>query len=286
MSLNNEGLSCSLCHAYLFDEDDVVYCPVCGAPHHRECYNSLGHCALEELHGTEKQYDKMRRAAEEAKKAETQKPKENTQSFETPFGQYANIDFLGGVPSDYKLSENVTAEEAKFFVLANTIKYIPKFAKLSKKRKFSWNFMAFFFPCPWLLSRKMYKNGILVGLFTVLASILTIPLNNTLYNLGVLDAPSYTELFNRMLENMPKINDAVIIASFIGVVLNLIIRIICAVLGDYWYKEHTISTITKIKNESADIPHDFHKFGGVNLILFFIGLLAIQYVPALITIFI
>ena len=59
MSLNTEGVTCVRCHAYLFPEDDVVYCPVCGAPHHRECYNELGHCALEEFHGTDKQYDRV-----------------------------------------------------------------------------------------------------------------------------------------------------------------------------------------------------------------------------------
>ena len=32
MSLNTEGVSCVRCHAYLFPEDDIVYCPVCGAP--------------------------------------------------------------------------------------------------------------------------------------------------------------------------------------------------------------------------------------------------------------
>ena len=56
MSLKIEGCSCARCKAYLFSEDDIVYCPVCGAPHHRECYNALGHCALEELHGTENEY--------------------------------------------------------------------------------------------------------------------------------------------------------------------------------------------------------------------------------------
>ena len=57
MSLKTEGVSCVRCHAYLFPEDDIVYCPVCGAPHHRECYEQLGHCALEEFHGTDRQYD-------------------------------------------------------------------------------------------------------------------------------------------------------------------------------------------------------------------------------------
>lgn len=44
---------CEFCHAILFDDDDIVYCPICGAPHHRECYNQLGHCAREQYHGSE-----------------------------------------------------------------------------------------------------------------------------------------------------------------------------------------------------------------------------------------
>ena len=64
MSLKTEGVTCVRCHAYLFDDDDIVYCPVCGAPHHRDCYNELGHCALEEFHGTDKQYDKIKAAEE------------------------------------------------------------------------------------------------------------------------------------------------------------------------------------------------------------------------------
>lgn len=48
---------CAYCHAILFDDDDVVYCPECGAPHHRECYNTLGRCAREQFHGEPEQED-------------------------------------------------------------------------------------------------------------------------------------------------------------------------------------------------------------------------------------
>ena len=56
MGISVEGQKCPVCKGYLFDNDDIVFCPVCGAPHHRECYNSIGHCALEGDHGTEKQF--------------------------------------------------------------------------------------------------------------------------------------------------------------------------------------------------------------------------------------
>ena len=41
MSIRTEEEQCVVCHAYLFSDDDVVYCPECGAPHHRECYNGI-----------------------------------------------------------------------------------------------------------------------------------------------------------------------------------------------------------------------------------------------------
>ena len=83
MSLNTEGVSCVRCHAYLFPEDDIVYCPVCGAPHHRECYNQLGHCALEEFHGTDRQYDKVKAREEEQAAAEMPNTGENAEGLIT-----------------------------------------------------------------------------------------------------------------------------------------------------------------------------------------------------------
>ncbi|MDD6175211.1 MAG: RING finger protein [Firmicutes bacterium] len=45
-----EGAKCPVCHAYLMEDDDIVVCPECGAPHHRECWKSIGHCGCEQLH--------------------------------------------------------------------------------------------------------------------------------------------------------------------------------------------------------------------------------------------
>ncbi len=45
-----EGVKCPVCSSYLMDDDDIVVCPDCGAPHHRDCWNYLGHCGCEELH--------------------------------------------------------------------------------------------------------------------------------------------------------------------------------------------------------------------------------------------
>ena len=44
------GVPCPICGKVFTKKDDVVVCPECGAPHHRDCYRELGHCALSEQH--------------------------------------------------------------------------------------------------------------------------------------------------------------------------------------------------------------------------------------------
>ena len=46
--MNYQGVCCPVCGKPFQEGDDIVVCPECGAPHHRECYKSLGHCALQD----------------------------------------------------------------------------------------------------------------------------------------------------------------------------------------------------------------------------------------------
>lgn len=311
MSLNTEGVSCVRCHAYLFPEDDIVYCPVCGAPHHRECYNQLGHCALEEFHGTDRQYDKVKAREAEQSAAEMPNTGENAEGLITcqmchekydfalnacpkcgapniakAGGSFVNFDFLGGVPADYDIGDGITADEAKRFVAANTPRYIPKFAVLNAKNKLSWNWLAFLFPCGWMLSRKMYKNGIVAGLLTVISSLFYLPFMNAINNLGTTPGETQAQIMQSIYEHLPKMGAAVIAALLAGFVLNIAVRILSALFGDYLYKQYAISSIKTIRAESEDMDYDYRKKGGVNIFLFLLGTMAVQYLPALIGIFI
>ena len=311
MSLNTDGVSCVRCHAYLFPEDDIVYCPVCGAPHHRECYNQLGHCALEEFHGTDRQYDKVKAREEEQAAAEMPNTGENAEGLITcqmchekydfalnacpkcgapniakAGGSFVNFDFLGGVPADYDIGDGITADESKRFVSANTPRYIPKFAVLNAKNKLSWNWLAFLFPCGWMLSRKMYKNGIIAGLLTVISSLFYLPFMNAINNLGTTPGETQAQIMQSIYEHLPKMGAAVIAALLAGFVLNIAVRILSALFGDYLYKQYAISSIKTIRAESEDMDYDYRKKGGVNIFLFLLGTMAVQYLPALIGIFI
>ncbi len=311
MSLNTDGVSCVRCHAYLFPEDDIVYCPVCGAPHHRECYNQLGHCALEEFHGTDRQYDKVKAREEEQAAAEMPNTGENAEGLITcqmchekydfalnacpkcgapniakAGGSFVNFDFLGGVPADYDIGDGITADEAKRFVAANTPRYIPKFAVLNAKNKLSWNWLAFLFPCGWMLSRKMYKNGVIAGLLTVISSLFYLPFMNAINNLGTTPGETQAQIMQSIYEHLPKMGAAVIAALLAGFVLNIAVRILSALFGDYLYKQYAISSIKTIRAESEDMDYDYRKKGGVNIFLFLLGTMAVQYLPVLIGIFI
>ena len=41
---------CPVCSNDFNEDDDVVFCPECGTPHHRDCYINLGECKNSALH--------------------------------------------------------------------------------------------------------------------------------------------------------------------------------------------------------------------------------------------
>lgn len=51
--LDHTGHACPCCNKPFAPDDDIVVCPECGAPYHRACYQKVGHCLFEGLHGPE-----------------------------------------------------------------------------------------------------------------------------------------------------------------------------------------------------------------------------------------
>lgn len=63
---NYTGYRCPVCGKAFADGEDIVVCPDCGTPHHRECYRSLGHCANEGMHAAGEQWVPASPAGEES----------------------------------------------------------------------------------------------------------------------------------------------------------------------------------------------------------------------------
>ncbi len=306
MSYSVKGAACVRCKAYLFDEDEVVVCPICGAPHHRDCYDAIGHCALEELHGTENQYDiasaKKEAEAKVKENSSYQAPPKSNFNNDTFSGRYSenqyqqnrynnppyganpfmNFDFLGGVPNDYELAENVTADDAKNFVISNTHRYIPKFASFNSKKKASWNWLAFLFPVPWLFCRKMYSLGFLTGFFKIVSTLLSFPLAAKLSQLGVMNTASYPQMLRELYSIIPTLSKELILITLASSLLNIAIMVVTGIWGDYWYKKHTISAVQVIKRDSNNQNEDYRKKGGVNIFWFYLAYMGLQIVPNII----
>lgn len=47
---------CEFCKNAFKKDDDIVVCPICGAPYHRTCYNENSKCIYEDVHGTDLDY--------------------------------------------------------------------------------------------------------------------------------------------------------------------------------------------------------------------------------------
>lgn len=303
MKTESERLSCSVCHAYLFDDDDVVYCPDCGAPHHRECYNSLGHCAYLEAHGTENEYKKPDLNEKNISDEKSQNivrceicgvdysaqadncPNCGAPNFKSIGGAFLQLDFLGGVPADTDLGEGVKAAEARRFVFTNTRRYIPKFAEIYLGKKAGWNWFSFLFPCGWFLSRKMYKPGIISGILSICFSMLTIPFQIAVSKYDIASLGGYAGLAQAVIADISKIGLAAAALFAVGVLLQLSLRFVCAIFGDKIYRDYVINTISRIKRNSDDIDGDYYKKGGANMFLMLLGFFVVQYIPSIIASF-
>lgn len=48
--MDYKGIKCPVCEKPFTENDDIVVCPICGAPYHRACYAEKGACIFTELH--------------------------------------------------------------------------------------------------------------------------------------------------------------------------------------------------------------------------------------------
>ncbi len=297
MSLSVEGQKCPVCQSYLFDDDDIVYCPICGAPHHRDCYAAVGHCMYEDKHGTSEQYDASayRKEDEPAEEPhpETQTEQQNAEHCHVcgrPIAPDANFcsycraprdfvrpDPMGGIKADSQV-EGVTAQELARFTAVNPVRYVKKFFSLNKQNKISWNWAAFLIPCEWAIYRKCYKSGIMFGLLALAGTLLSMPLQQAIQPF-IADGMNYNEITMAIVDNMDKIGMLPVILTLVGGAINIIVRVVSGVFGDYIYRQNTLSRIKEIKQSGAEQDLAFRQKGGVSIFWFMVAYMVNYYLP-------
>lgn len=336
---------CPVCGEQFKTGDDVVVCPECGAPHHRECYEKEGHCHFADRHGDDFSFEKEQ-AKEADKQAEqndengtvtckrcgTENPKElfycsncgaplygnneeaqnfgqnqnNGQPnpnfnqnqgmppFGVPFGQAnpqmaAAFDPMAGMKSDEPLVDDITAGEAAKFIGKNTPYYLRVFSFIKKFKKSRFNFTAFILSGIYFLYRKMYALGILFSVLTfgsTIASgyIRTLPAWQNIYN-NLLQAQktgqivSFTNNFGLSTEDF-----LLFISPLIANVISMAVMVICGLIANKCYYNHSIKKIKKIKSTTDKelLTEALETKGGVNLplaISIVVALIIANYLP-------
>lgn len=317
-----EGLSCPYCDTHFTETDDVVACPTCGAPHHRDCWKAHGACAHAADHGTDREWSRDK-AFEQAPRDEAPADRHpcpncgadnspyaelcshcgrplNAQEWSSytdpvggaqhtpPFGEYApyhtpQSDYTGMSPND--TIDGETVADLTAVVQTNTAYYLPKFRAMTQKNaKLSWNWAAFFLPSYWLLYRKQYLlGGILLALEIVLSTVTMAALYSGAPMLG--SVSSTADLVTRLIvfaQTDPFLQNVVHFIAAVGVVLFLI-RLIVAMFGNSLYMHHTKHVIRRSREQYPEgYQAQLAAAGGTSFILAVIGYMCMQTLPMMI----
>lgn len=160
------GEKCPVCKTDFIDESDIVVCPICGTPHHRDCWNELGNCFNKELHKSGFIYTPHISEADE--KAEEQinfqiengglhiKTDESLKSGGQVFSPYLNS---SAEPITMQTDiGGITGEEYASFLGTSAKRYMPRFLFLQKTgKKMMTNLFAFLLPFTFAAYKRMYK---------------------------------------------------------------------------------------------------------------------------------
>ncbi len=149
---------CPVCNEKFDENSDVVVCPDCGTPHHRNCWFDSGKCFNADHHA---QNENLGSNYVAEAPEETEIPHvEAEQINEGAEGFFTN----NNVPENESPAEKVLIDGRpvvlyEIAVRKNQKYYIPRFLAIDQfgNKARVWNFWACLVPLAWSLYRKMYK---------------------------------------------------------------------------------------------------------------------------------
>ncbi|MDE6035092.1 MAG: DUF2628 domain-containing protein [Ruminococcus sp.] len=264
------GEKCVLCGEVFTDSDNVVVCPECGTPHHRECYKKHGRCGNIYMHGTGQKWQTTRKIPEE-KTADVVAPEDmeenNTSSGNEQYMSRTDYEIAmmreAGL-NPYEDMGGVTLHEIMMFVRTNIIYYIPKFKKMKDfGSRTSFNLSCFLFPAFYFANRKMW-------LWSIIATVISVILNIPASIIIMAESGVFTEnIMNVIYENQDFIQNMETICS----AGSCIMRTVMCLFANWIYFNFALKKIQYIKKNTPDGRLDKYTalaFGGVrpiNIIL-------------------
>lgn len=261
-----ENKICPVCKKEFENGDDIVVCPECGTPHHRECYDLIGHCVNKGLHQSNYNYYEDTKPIE-SKKADNEGEYYSASS-EDKGEEKASIPnpFVATVENEYENNkEKIDDAEISDIAVAvkiNQRRFIDKFKKIDETgKKAGWNWSAFIFGSFYLLYRKMYRLGI--GFFSVIIALIFgsstlmyklapefVKMSASLYELLLSGSTPTNEQLEAMTNCADAKNAVMICYAMIGIIF--IIHIIIGIIADNCYKKHIIEIVKTINKQFED----------------------------------
>lgn len=192
---------CDGCSETMHENDDIVVCPECGTPQHRECYKKNNQCVNAHLHAEGFDWKAAHAEPEEQKEPEPVKEAAESEATEPTarqiFSDFASGNDVSEIPlpefhidgiyidgQTYGANEDIggaTVKEVVTYTQVNSRNYLKRFIRNRNKKKFvSWNWGAFFFGPAWFFYRKLYKIGAFLLALAVSATIAVSPLMTTI----------------------------------------------------------------------------------------------------------
>ena len=303
------GAECLSCGNKFEKGDDIVVCPECGTPYHRECYFKEGSCINNELHESGQSWERAGGSDEKTEESircircgadnspdklfcekcgtPLMKNAENSVPFNDVNGAEKNENPQfnpnnGGMPNGVfgqqlvfdKNSEidGIKLDDYAKYIGPNPLSFLTSFIKFSKfGGKVSFNFAAMLFPSVYFLFRKMKGFGVLI---LVLCSILQVPAMIEVLVSGYAGI-SYDLPINIKSQNFMMISTA---ASYLFV----IIRLVAGLFANYIYFKQAKKDITQIRKDESveeDAVVKIKAKGGTSLGLGVIAFLVESLIP-------
>ena len=273
--MDYKGNVCKVCGEKFTESDDIVVCPECGTPYHRECYKKEGRCINTELHQKHESWK-----PEISEKNDYEEPYkcekcgyENNPSSRFCEGCGASLydekkildDMNDSLQKAVCESMNIDDEEIDgvkmyklaYFVRNNIPYYITMFKRFNKTgKKISFNFLCFLFPYYYFACRKMY--GWAAASFAVIT---------------LLSVPAMMDILTGSNGLMTTIDSAITQTSMFSAVLNvtnfltIAFKIIIAMLANWIYCKFAVKSVKSLEGSCSDteMVYVLMKKGGTNI---------------------
>ncbi len=308
-----DGKICDGCAEIMNEGEDIVVCPECGTPQHRECYNKNNACVNAHLHAEGFDWQKENIKPEEPPKtaevtgnsAPILNPDGGIPEVALPMFNAQSIVIDGRTVSTSKEFNGIRIREALTYLQINANKYIKKFMKNEHKKNFiSWNWGAFFFTPAWFFYRKLYKAGAFFLTFVIAATLMVTPFTNIISE----NAEAYTAAFTEYreavsayMEDSSAENEAALdtaldaaFAEFVKVApataiyylaTFVIPSLAAAIMANSLYRNKMLDDIRIAKRATSDPNiqrYSLLRRGGVSIFAGFAALMAESYLPSVI----